>query len=167
MNEIPANKLDPRIKTVWRICYAIPITIVGIVLIVAALIGNAAMMESNGAGLGSLPYIIIVILLVILYAVFLGVLPTVRYKKWRYEITDDCLDVMKGGFFKKRRYLVPFIRVQDTDTRQGVLLNAFKLADVTVSTAANEHVIPGLAVETAEQLRNRVAELAASAREDA
>ena len=74
---------------------------------------------------------------------------------------------MKGGFFKKRRYLVPFIRVQDTDTRQGVLLNAFKLADVTVSTAANEHVIPGLAVETAEKLRNRVAELAASAREDA
>lgn len=167
MNEIPENKLDPRIKTVWRICYGIPITIVGIILIVAAVLANSAMVESLGAGLGSLPYIIIVVLLVILYIIFLGILPTVRYRKWRYEITDDCIDIMKGGFFKKRRYLVPFIRVQDTDTRQGVLLNAFKLADVTVSTAANEHVIPGLAVETAEKLRNRVAELAASAREDA
>jgi membrane protein YdbS with pleckstrin-like domain len=166
MNEIPANKLDPRIKTVWRICYAIPITIVGIALIVAAVLINNSL-ASEGADLGNLPYIIIAILLVILYVIFLGILPTVRYRKWRYEITDDCLDVMKGGFFKKRRYLVPFISVQDTDTRQGVLLNAFKLAAVTVSTAANEHVIPGLAVETAEQLRNRVAELAASAREDA
>ena len=166
MNEMPANKLDPRIKTVWRICYAIPITIVGIALIVAAVLINSSL-ASEGADLGNLPYIIIAILLVILYVIFLGILPTVRYRKWRYEITDDCLDVMKGGFFKKRRYLVPFIRVQDTDTRQGVLLSAFKLADVTVSTAANEHVIPGLAVETAEQLRNRVAELAASAREDA
>ena len=166
MNEMPANKLDPRIKTVWRICYAIPITIVGIALIVAAVLINNSL-ASEGADLGNLPYIIIAILLVILYVIFLGILPTVRYRKWRYEITDDCIDIMKGGFFKKRRYLVPFIRVQDTDTRQGVLLNAFKLADVTVSTAANEHVIPGLAVETAEKLRNRVAELAASAREDA
>ena len=166
MNEMPANKLDPRIKTVWRICYAIPITIVGIALIVAAVLINNSL-ASEGADLGNLPYIIIAILMVILYIIFLGILPTVRYRKWRYEITDDCLDIMKGGFFKKRRYLVPFIRVQDTDTRQTFLLSRFNLATVTASTAANEHEIPGLAVDIAEQLRNRVAELAASAREDA
>ena len=167
MNELPANKLDPRIKTVWRIRFAVPITIVGIALIVAATLLNNSMMESAGENLGSLPYIVIVILLVVLYAIFLGILPTVRYRKWRYEITDDCLDIMKGGFFKKRRYLVPFIRIQDTDTRQDFLLGRFNLAAVTAATAANEHEVPGLAVDVAEQLRNRVAELAASAREDA
>jgi hypothetical protein len=167
MNEMPANKLDPRIKAVWRISYAVTITIVGIILIAAAMLLNKSLMENEGEDLGNLLYIIIGILMVILYIIFLGILPTVRYRKWRYEITDDCLDIMKGSFFKKRRYLVPFIRIQDTDTRQGFLLSAFKLAAVTSSTAANEHVIPGLDIDTAEQLRNRVAELAASAREDA
>ena len=167
MNAIPANRLDPRIKTVWRIRYAIPITILGIALIVAAMLVNNSLVQGGSEGIGNLPYIIIAILLAVLCIIFLGILPTVRYRKWRYEITDDCLDIMRGGIVKKRRYLVPFIRIQDTDTRQDFLMSAFKLAAVSASTAANEHVIPGLSVDTAEQLRNRVAELAASAREDA
>ncbi len=166
MNEIPANKLDPRIKTVWRIRYAIPIVILGIILTVAAVLLKGSLAE-QGADVNNVPFIIIGVLVLILLIIFIGIVPGVRYRKWRYEITDDCLDIMRGGFFKKRRYLVPFIRVQDTDTRQTFLLSRFKLAAVTASTAANEHEIPGLDVDTAEQLRNRVAELAASAREDA
>ena len=166
MKELPENRLDPRIKTVWRIRYAIPIVIVGIILTVAATLLNAAMAE-QGANVDNTLHIVVGVLVVILLIIFVGIVPGVRYRKWRYEITDDCLDIMKGGFFKKRRYLVPFIRVQDTDTRQTFLLSRFNLATVTASTAANEHEIPGLAVDTAEQLRNRVAELAASAREDA
>ena len=166
MNEIPANKLDSRIKTVWRIRFAIPIVIVGIILTVAATLFKGYVAE-QGAPVDNTPYIIIGVLVAILLIILVGIVPGIRYRKWRYEITDDCLDIMKGGFFKKRRYLVPFIRVQDTDTRQTFLLARFGLAAVTASTAANEHEIPGLAVDTAEQLRNRVAELAASAREDA
>lgn len=61
---------------------------------------------------------------------------------------------------------MPFIRVQNTDTRQGPILRAFGLASVTVSTAANNHVIVGLDVQVADQLRDRAAELARLARED-
>ena len=55
---------------------------------------------------------------------------------------------------------------QNTDTRQGPILRAFGLSSVTVATAAGEHEIPGLALDVAEQLRDRAAELARLAQED-
>ena len=97
--------------------------------------------------------------------VWLVVLPPSRYARWRYVVSEDYLDIAKGIVWRKR-YTIPFIRVQNTDTRQGPVLRAFKLATVTVSTAAKEHAIPGLEFEAAEQLRDRAAELARIARED-
>ena len=49
---------------------------------------------------------------------------------------------------------------------QGPILRAFGLSSVTVATAAGEHEIPGLALDVAEQLRDRAAELARLAQED-
>ena len=97
--------------------------------------------------------------------VFLVVLPPIRYVRWRYELHDDYLDIAKGIIWRKR-YIIPFIRVQNTDTRQGPILRAFGLSSVTVATAAGEHVIPGLANDVADQVRDRAAELARIARED-
>ena len=62
--------------------------------------------------------------------------------------------------------IFPFIRVQNTDTRQGPILRMFHLSDVTIATAATEHVIPGLDAQTADELRDRAAEFARLARED-
>ena len=102
---------------------------------------------------------------VVVLVVWLVVLPPIRYARWRYEVSEDYLDIAKGIVWRKR-YTIPFIRVQNTDTRQGPILRAFGLASVTVATAAREHEIPGLQFETAEQLRDRAAELARIARED-
>ena len=93
------------------------------------------------------------------------VLPPIRYVRWRYELHDDYLDIAKGIIWRKR-YIIPFIRVQNTDTRQGPILRAFGLSSVTVATAAGEHAIPGLANDVADQVRDRAAELARIARED-
>ena len=83
------------------------------------------------------------------------------------ELHDDYLDIAKGIIWRKR-YIIPFIRVQNTDTRQGPILRAFGLSSVTVATAAGEHVIPGLANDVADQVRaTRAApELAPTSRED-
>ena len=61
---------------------------------------------------------------------------------------------------------MPFIRVQNTDTRQGPVLRAFGLASVMVSTAGTSLEIPGLRSDEADQVRDRAAELARIARED-
>jgi membrane protein YdbS with pleckstrin-like domain len=95
----------------------------------------------------------------------LVILPPIRFIRWRYELSNDYLDIARGIVWK-RRTIIPFIRVQNTDTRQGPLLRVFKLASVTVSTAAGEHVIPGLDLATAEAVRDKAAELARIAQED-
>ena len=157
---MPANQLDPRVKNVWRLNDALWTTLVfGCIMIVPGLMAawhvpNAILIL--GIVLGC--YVLTLVLCLV-------VLPPIRYVRWRYEVSEDYLDIAKGIIWRKR-YIIPFIRVQNTDTRQGPVLRMFGLASVTVSTAAREHVIIGLDSETAEQLRDRAAELARLARED-
>ena len=159
MKEMPANQLDPRVKAVWRINDALWITVIGVC---AALI---VLPMTFATSVGMVLLGIIAACMVVAYVVWLVVLPPIRYVRWRYEVSEDYLDIAKGIVWRKR-YTIPFIRVQNTDTRQGPILRAFGLASVTVSTAAKNHEIPGLQFDAAEQLRDRAAELARLARED-
>lgn len=162
MRPLPEQKLDPRIKSVWRINDALWIVLVFLCCFVPfALVAASSPRE----GWASAVCIALVIVLVVLLVLFLVVLPPIRYARWRYQLSDEYLDIAKGIFWRKR-YVIPFIRVQNTDTRQGPILRAFKLSSVTVSTAAGSHEIPGLDSESAEALRDRAAELARLARED-
>ena len=162
MTEMPANQLDPRVKNVWRINDAI-----WIVLLFACLaVAPAIMMTSRAsASVGRALLLAVGVCFVVVLIIWLVVLPPIRYARWRYEVSEDYLDIAKGIIWRKR-YTIPFIRVQNTDTRQGPILRAFGLASVTVSTAAHGHEIPGLQIDVAEQLRDRAAELARLARED-
>lgn len=162
MRPMPSKQLDPRVKAVWRINDAIWITIIA--LFVLGFVALFAAME-NESGFGSLVLMALAVVFVVLYVLFLVVLPPIRYARWRYEATPDYLDIAKGIIWRKR-YTIPFIRVQNTDTRQGPLMRAFGLASVTVSTAAKEHEIPGLRAQEADELRDRAAEFARLARED-
>ena len=86
--------------------------------------------------------------------------------RWRYELPATTSISAKGIAWRKR-FVIPFIRVQNTDTRQGPILRAFTgLSSVTVATAAGEHD-PGLGSTSLEQLlRSQAAELARLAQED-
>lgn len=159
MRELPANKLNPRIKNVWRISDFVWLTLVFLVCFIPFAIG--AQFEDwafMAAAVIAVAYIVALV-------VFLLVLPSIRYARWSYSMTSDFLDIAKGIIWKKR-YIIPFIRVQNTDTKQGPILRAFKLASVTVSTAAGSHEIPGLDIEEAEAVRDSAAEFARIARED-
>lgn len=162
MRALPEQKLDPRIKNVWRINDAIWIILGFVCCFVPFAIVVAADPGESWAGVVC---ITLVAALVGMLVIFLVILPPIRYVRWRYELSDEYLDIAKGIIWRKR-YIIPFIRVQNTDTRQGPILRAFKLASVTVSTAAGSHEIPGLDTQSAEELRDRAAELARLARED-
>lgn len=162
MRALPEQKLDPRIKNVWRINDAIWIILGFACCFVPFAIVVAVDPGESWAGVVC---IALVAALVVMLVIFLVILPPIRYVRWRYELSDEYLDIAKGIIWRKR-YIIPFIRVQNTDTRQGPILRAFKLASVTVSTAAGSHEIPGLDTQSAEELRDRAAELARLARED-
>ena len=161
MRDWPENQLSPKIKVVWRINDAIWLTIVFLCYFIPFAIAAAVEPE---------PWMFVTLAAiaaayVVGLIVWLVVLPSIRFVRWRYELSEDYLDIAKGIVWRKR-YIIPFIRVQNTDTRQGPILRAFGLASVTVATAAGEHEIPGLAADVAEQLRDKAAELARLAQED-
>lgn len=162
MRELPSQKLDPRIKNAWRINDAIWIALGFICCFLPFLVIACVAPDESWAWIACA---VVAILFAAAFVACVVVLPPIRYVRWRYELSDEFLDIAKGIVWRKR-YVIPFIRVQNTDTRQGPILRAFKLASVTVSTAAGSHEIPGLDSEAADELRDRAAELARIARED-
>lgn len=163
MKELPVHQLDPRVKNVWRINDAIWITLLYLVCVLAFPI--VALADPPSAWWAWTVTAAITGAWALCLVVWLIVLPPIRYARWRYQLSDEYLDIARGIIWRKR-FVVPFIRVQNTDTRQGPVLRAFGLASVTVATAAGEHEIPGLAMDEAERLRDHAAELARIAQED-
>lgn len=162
MRALPPNHLNPKIKMVWRISDAIWLTVCFLACFVPFAVVSSVDPAADWARM-----VMMIVAAVYAAALFVlcAVLPPIRYARWTYELTPEYLEIAKGIVWRNR-YMIPFIRVQNTDTRQGPILRAFGLSSVTVSTAAGEHVIPGLGSEEADMLRDRAAELARLARED-
>lgn len=160
MRALPQKKLDVRIISVWKLSALIS---VAVSIVVYVIIGGIL------ATLTSIPVWAIVAvaaaLVIIHFVTEFVVLPKVRYARWRYEVTTTEIDIMSGIFFKSR-IIVPLVRVQYVDTSQGPILRYKGLASVEITTAGGSVSIPGLAVEEADMLRDRVAVLARIAQED-
>lgn len=162
MRPLPENHLNPRIKNVWRISDAIWITLIYACCVIAFPI--IALADPDASWAWTVTAVITAIWAVAL-VLWLAALPPIRFARWRYEVGENELDIARGIIWRKR-FIIPFVRVQSTDTKQGPILRAFGLASVTASTAAGEHVIPGLTFAEADELRDRIAERARLAQED-
>ena len=88
-----------------------------------------------------------------------AILPELRWRRWRYEIREDEIDLVRGALVVHRT-IIPIRRVQHVDTESGPLQGSFGLAAVTFHTAAGGVAIPALTRGEAERVRRRVAELA-------
>lgn len=93
------------------------------------------------------------------------ILPKLRWQRWRYIIHEQEINLQHGVLVTKKT-LVPMIRVQHVDVRQGPFLRYYGLAAVEITTAATTHEIPAIAYEEAERLRNQLSKLARVATED-
>jgi membrane protein YdbS with pleckstrin-like domain len=163
MRELPSERLNPKIKWAWRINDFIWITLLFLCVLIPSWLVASFVPEASEVCL--LIILITGIVYVAMLVLWLLILPPLRFMRWRYALSDDFLDIARGIIWRKR-FIIPFIRVQNTDTRQGPIMRLFGLTSVTVSTAAGEHEIPGLTSEVAEQLRDKAAELARIAQED-
>jgi uncharacterized protein len=86
-------------------------------------------------------------------------LPILRWRRWRYEVRDEEIDLLRGALVV-RRTLIPMTRVQHVDTQRTVVSDLFGLRSVTVHTAAGSHSIPALHPDEAGAIRDRIALLA-------
>ncbi len=152
MKAEPAERLDPRAKTLWRITGslgALPLLAVG------AFVGWVSLRVVEGPFLlGILPFLAALVL----FAVLTVVMPDLRWRRWRYEIREDEVDLQRGIVWVSRT-LVPLARIQHVDTQSGPLQRRFGLATVVFYTAAGANQIPELSAPVAAEVRDRIAEL--------
>lgn len=101
----------------------------------------------------------------IITLLYVAIIPQIRWTIWRYEVSEEQIDLYHGVFIKHRT-LIPMVRVQHVDTEQGPLMAHFRLSTVIVSTAAGKHEIPALADGVAADLREKISRLARMVDED-
>ena len=152
MRAEPAERLDPRAKTLWRITGtlgALPLLAVG------AFISSSLLRVVEAPFLlGIVPFLAALVLFVVLA----GVMPGLRWRRWRYEIRAEEVDLQRGIFWVSRT-LVPLARIQHVDTQSGPLQRRFGLATVVFYTAAGANQIPELSAPVAAEVRDRISEL--------
>ena len=90
------------------------------------------------------------------FSVFVA--PGMRWRRWRYEIRPDEVDLQRGVWWVSRT-LVPLARIQHVDTRQGPLQRRYGLSTVVFHTAAGPNQIPELSTPIAAGVRDRIADL--------
>jgi membrane protein YdbS with pleckstrin-like domain len=148
----PAERLDPRAMTLWRIT--------GILNVLPLLVG-ACIVTLALVRLGDVSFffaVLPVLAVLALGVVVVGVAPGLRWRRWRYEIRPDEIDLQRGILWVGRT-LVPLARIQHVDTRQGPLQRRFGLSTVVFYTAAGPNQIPELSTPVAAGVRDRIAAL--------
>ncbi len=152
MRAEPAERLDPRAKTLWRITGALG---------ALPLLAGGAFASWVTLRVADLPLLLGILPLLaasVLFVVLAGVVPGLRWRRWRYEIRADEVDLQRGILWVSRT-LVPLARIQHVDTQSGPLQRRFNLATVVFYTAAGPNRIPELATPVAAGARDRIAAL--------
>ena len=155
---VPNKRISKSALTVWKITGSIH----SLCIWVLSIIGTYFLIKYDW----NRWFIVLAILIAFLYSVlFIFIIPNIRWKRWRYEIREKEIELQHGVFIIKRT-LVPMIRVQHVDTVQGPLLRKYRLATITISTAATVHHIPTIDVIEAETVRQSISALARVDEED-
>ena len=147
----PQQVLDPRITIAWRFKRLFRFALVSIpsALIIVALASTFWTLR------GGITISAIYLVQGLIYAL---IWPSLEYRYFRYEVREKDLLVQQGVLFR-RISAIPRHRIQHVDTRQGPFERLLGLASLQLYTASGvsaDGSIPGLAAETAEQLRDEL-----------
>ena len=146
----PTRRLDPEARRLWRLEEALGWSLPVVACIAAAIV-------FRGELPAPLPVLLMVVPLLVA-ATSIAVLPELRWRRWRYEIREEEIDLLRGAIVVTRT-LVPMQRVQHVDVRRDLLERALGFASVVFYTAAGSNSIPALRPAEAAEVRDRIAAL--------
>ena len=106
---------------------------------------------------------IVVCILEAFTAIYLS--PKLQWEHFYYEIREQEVEIQRGIFVIKKT-LIPMVRVQHVDVKQGPILKKYGLSTLTISTAATVHEIPALEEDIAEEIRHAISKLVKADEED-
>ncbi|WP_238422569.1 PH domain-containing protein [Gordonia sp. 'Campus'] len=143
----PANSVDPRAKTLWRIG---PL-VLGVPTLIAAVVVAVVVEEARWialtAGLAAAA----------LTVAYTTVVPLWRYRFHRWEVSEDAV-YSQSGWFVRHRVIIPIARIQVVDTEAGPIEQFLRLAKLTVTTASSAGTIHIVGLD-AEVARTTAADL--------
>ena len=136
------STLSKRAKTVMLITAMIQ----GILFATAALF-----IIANVFGRGSETGLVLALVCAALAVAYIIIVPIVRYKRYRYLIEADRIEIIEGVFFIKRT-LVPIDRIHQISVSRGPIDSAFGVAKVSVITAGATATFRFLDEEKADEI---------------
>ncbi len=136
------TKLSKRAKTVMLITAMIQ----GILFAAAALF-----IIANVFGRGSKTGLVLALVCAALAVAYIIIVPIVRFKRYRYLIEADRIEIIEGVFFIKRT-LVPIDRIHQISVSRGPIDSAFGVAKVSVITAGATATFRFLDEEKADEI---------------
>jgi uncharacterized protein len=158
MRPPPRDRLDPRARTIWRLSNLLSLGLLLLFLVpVAVGLVWLDLVELAWVVAGAVSVVLVLGAAAVLSA-------DVSWRHWRYEVAAEEVDLQRGVLVRTRT-LIPMAKIQHVDTRRGPLERRFQLATVVLHTAAGANEIPALAAPIADQVRDRIAQLA-NVRED-
>jgi hypothetical protein len=146
---LPAQALSPRALTQWRA----EALAWGLGAVVASIVLRSALDSADAPGWLVAALVPVTTALALAAAL---TLPGLRWRHWRYEVTEQEID-LRHGTFTIVRTVVPMARVQHVETRRTFGSQIFDTATLAVHTAAGAVEIPLLDESVARELRDRIA----------
>jgi uncharacterized protein len=101
---------------------------------------------------------------VALLVLSIAVLPRMRYRRWRWQLTDLAVE-LRYGVLVHQQETVPYFRIQQIDINAGPVDRLLELATLRVQTASasGTALLPGIAASEAPTVRAELLARAAAA----
>jgi len=107
----------------------------------AAAVGELMPWLPPAVALGGIAYVLVV--------------PRTRYARWRWELHEEELDLVRG-VWSVTRTIVPLTRIQHVAVQRTGWTGVFGVVVLRVHTAAGATTIPGLEPAQADDVRDRI-----------
>ncbi|MBX3044405.1 MAG: PH domain-containing protein [Candidatus Kapabacteria bacterium] len=86
------------------------------------------------------------------------IIPVLRFKYWKFEVRDEEI-YLERGILTRIKTVAPYRRIQHTDVQQSILERMSHLGKLVIYTAGTrgaDVILPGLPIEYAEDLRDKL-----------
>lgn len=148
------KSLDKKGITVMRINAAISGIIFLLIIGVSALFLYSEIEYTLGKTLIMIISLIILLLIIINIIIF----PKIRYDRYKYQITDERIEVKKGLFLITTS-IIQIKRIQKIELSNGPIDRKFGLSNINIYTAAGTVDIKFLNNQEAREISDKVNEL--------
>ena len=145
------RRLEPESKKSMYLGNLIGIVIVVAIILAIAYYGESWFQDNHGA---ARVVLYAILALVVVYGL---VEPEIMYRRYRYRMDDDKIEVRRGIIYITHA-MVPIERVHQVDVSEGPINRMYGLANVNITTAGGVVTIESLKEDVAEGIAAKLNE---------